>query len=286
MSFRKIDTGLFKGAPIRRSCPKPATEMFPTPVVGITTQMIRHAKWYKYVGEFGFNAVEINRQNSKLHFNLYFLEKVKQYMKGFDLSLHSGTAGIFQPLESFTKANLGVLHAEVDVCRFLGARQLVFHLNDGILSIENKKRLKQVMIYAADLGVEMIYESNSALVARYAYDILESFPELSYVLDLGHLNNGYGNGKLGCEIEEFVHRVRDRVIYIHASNNSGKRDEHASLEDGTLDWRRVLDMLDFKRIQKIILEVRSVEMVETSGMELMQYLEGGIPKYHVMGLRR
>jgi len=259
---------------------------FMTPVVGITTQMIRHAKWYKYIRELGFDAVEINRQNSKLHFNLYFLEKVKRYMKGFDLSLHSGTAGIFQPLESFTRANLAVLIAEVDVCRFLGARQFVFHLNDGILSPENKKRLKQVICYAADLGVEMIYESNSALIARYTYDILESFPELGYVLDLGHLNNGYGNGKLGCEIDEFVHSVRDRVIYVHASNNSGKRDEHRGLEDGTLDWRLVLDMLDFSRILKIILEVRSLEMVEASRTELMQYLEGDIPAYHVMGLRR
>ena len=238
------------------------------------------------LGDFGFDAVEINRQNSKLHFSLYFLEKVKQYMAGFDLSLHSGTAGIFQPFESFTKANLAVLMAEVDVCRFLGARQLVFHLNDGIMSLENKKRLKKVLSYAADSGVQMVYESNSVLVSRYAFDVLESFPGLGYVLDLGHLNNGYGNGKLGCEIHEFVQWVRERVIYIHASNNSGKKDEHEGLENGTLDWRRILDMLDLSRIQKIIIEVRSVEMVESSRKALLQYFGEDIPEYHVMGLRR
>ena len=260
--------------------------MFMTPLIGITTQIIRRAKWYKNVEELGFDAVEINRQNSKLHFNLFFLEKVKNYMEGYDLSLHSGTAGIFQPVENFTRANLAVLFAEVDVCRFLGARQLVFHLNNGVLSNENKKRLEWAISYAADQGVQMLYESNSALVARYAYDILESFPELGYVLDLGHLNNGYGNGRLGCEIDAFIHNVRERVVYIHASNNSGKRDEHTGLEEGTLDWRRVLDMLDLSRIQKIILEVRSVEMVEDSRMALIRYLEGDIPRYHVMGLRR
>lgn len=263
-------------------------EMFMTPVVGITTQMIRQAKWYKYIRELGFEAVEINRQNSKLHFNLHFLEKVKRYMKGLDLSLHSGTAGIFQPLESFTRANLAVLIAEVDVCRFLGARQFVFHLNDGILSPENKKSLKQIISYASDLGVEMIYESNSVLVAHYAYDLLESFPELGYVLDLGHLNNGYGRGKLGCEIDEFVRWVKDRVVYVHASNNSGKRDEHSGLEEGTLDWRRVLDMLDFSRILKIIIEVRCLKMVEDTRKELMRYLGCDIPSqiYHIMGSRR
>ena len=258
-----------------------------TPIVGITSQIIHQAKWYKYVGELGFDAIEINRQHSKLHFNLYFLEKVKRYMQGFDLSIHSGTAGIFQPYETFTKANLATLTAEVDVCHFLGARQLVFHLNDGFLSSENKKNLKQVVSYSAELGVEMLYESNSALVADYAYDVLESFPEFGYVLDLGHLNNGYGHGKLGCEIDEFVSQVASRVVYVHASNNSGRCDEHIGLDHGTLDWRDVLDMLDLSNVQKIIVEVRSLEMVEDSSRELMRYLSGVFfaPKYGAVGLR-
>ncbi|EFK05492.1 AP endonuclease, family 2 [delta proteobacterium NaphS2] len=262
--------------------------MLMTPVIGITTQVIRRAKWYKYIGELGFDAVEINRQNSKLHFNRFFLEKVKRYLEGFDISLHSGTAGIFQQTESFTSANLATLTAEVDVCRFLGSRQLVFHLNDGFMSIEEKKHLKQVISYAVDSGVEMLFESNSTLVARYAYDVLESFPELGYVLDLGHLNNGYGNNRLGCEIDTFVDTVRDRVVYVHASNNSGRRDEHEGLEHGTLDWRRILTMLDLSRIQKIILEVRSVEMVDTSRTKLMQFLGADVPmqQYRFVGFGR
>ena len=141
------------------------------PPIGITTQIIRHSKWYKHIGDLGFEAIEINRQNSKLHFNLYFLEKVKKYLEGFALSLHSGTSGIFQPYETFTKANLATLAAEVDICRFLGAEQFVFHLNEGFLSKENKKRLKEVISYGLDSGVTMLYESNSLLVADYAYDI-------------------------------------------------------------------------------------------------------------------
>jgi sugar phosphate isomerase/epimerase len=244
------------------------------PAIGITTQVIRRAKWYKFIGELGFNTIEINRRNSKLHFNLFFLEKVKRYMRGFDLSVHSGTAGIFQPHESFTKANLAILTAEIDVCSFLGARQFVFHLNDGIISPANKKRLKEVLLYAADSGVEMFYESNSALVAKYAFDLLDSFPELGYVLDLGHLNNGHGKGLLGCAIDEFVRQVKSRVTYLHASNNCGHRDEHNGLESGTLDWREVLNMLDMSKIAKIIIEVRDIYMIEESSAGLMGYLEG------------
>jgi sugar phosphate isomerase/epimerase len=245
-----------------------------TPAVGITTQIIRRVKWYKYIRELGFDAVEINRRDSKLHFNLYFLEKVKRYMEGLDLSVHSGTAGIFQPYESFTRANLATLQAEVDVCRFLGARQFVFHLNDGIFSSQEKSLLREVISYGTDLGVEMLYESNSTLVAADAFDVLETFPAIGYVLDLGHLNNGYGRGRLGCEIDEFIRQVKTRVVYVHASNNSGEGDEHIGLEDGILDWRHVLDMLDFSKISKIILEVRSLEMVKDSRRALRQYLNG------------
>ncbi len=100
---------------------------------------------------------------------------------------------------SFIRANLAILSEEVDVCRTLGARQFVFHLKDGILRPEDKKRLKDVVLFAADSGVEMMYESNSMLVAEYAYDVLDSFPDLGYVLDPGHLDNGYGRGRLGCD---------------------------------------------------------------------------------------
>lgn len=244
------------------------------PAVGVTTQVIRKSKWYKVIQDLGFDVIEINRQNSKLHFDLYFLEKVRRYMEGYDLSIHSGTSGIFQECETFTRANLAVLRAEIDECRILGARQFVFHITDGFLSPENKKKLRRVISYAADVGVEMLYESNNALVAEYAYDILGSFPELGYVLDLGHLNNGYGRGRLGCGIDEFVRRVKHRVVYVHASNNSGRQDEHNGIEEGTLDWRHVLDMLDMDQISKIIIEVRNLERVETSRQALIGYFVG------------
>ena len=261
-------------APSGARCERQGVERPMTPEIGITTQIIRKAKWYKYIHELGFDTVEINRQNSKLHFNHYFLEKVKRYMRGVNLSVHSGTAGVFQPFESFTRANLATLVAEIDVCRFLGAGQLVFHLGEGFVTPEIKQRLGEVILYAADRGVEMLYESNSTLIADYALDVLGSFPELGYVLDIGHLNNGFGRGKLGYGIDEFMLLVKDRVSYVHASNNSGRRDEHNALDSGTLNWRHVLDLLDLSRVQKIIIEVRHEYMVGNSAAELTRYLEG------------
>ena len=163
------------------------------PNIGITTQIIRRSKWYKEIDSFGFNTIEINRQNSKLYFDPYFLEKVKRYTRGYDLSIHSGTKGIFHSHGNFTKANLAVLIAEIDLCSMLGAKQLVFHLNNKRLTTENEKRLRDAIDYAKGLSIRMMYESDSRLVACDAYKILESFSDVGYVFDLGHFNNGIGN---------------------------------------------------------------------------------------------
>ena len=245
------------------------------PKIGITTHIIRKAKWYKYLQALGFKTIEINRQNSKLYFNLYFLEKVKRYIDSYDLSIHSGTKGIFQPNKHFTEANIAVVTAEIDACAMLGAKQLVFHLNDGTLSGEEKRRLEELVTYAKGLDIRMMYESNSTMVARDVYDILGSFTDIGYVLDLGHLNNGVGTGRLGCEIDEFIGNIQNRVEYIHASNNCGTRDEHETLANGTLNWRHVLDMLDLSRVKKIIIEVRNLDMVESTFDDLTHYLGHG-----------
>lgn len=242
------------------------------PKIGITTQVIQESKWYKGLNSLGYKTVEINRLNSKLYFDMYFLEKVKRYIRGYDLSIHSGTRGIFHPNASFTNADLAVLAAELDMCSMLGIDQFVFHLNCEMLTIENKKRLKDVIDYAADLNVMMMFESDSHFFAHDTYDVLESFNDIGYVLDIGHLNNSRGKRLLGCDMEDFIQNVKSRVTYIHASNNSGTRDDHFGLESGTLDWEHVLDLLDLSQVFKIIIEVRNIAMVKNSFRDLDAYI--------------
>ena len=44
--------------------------MVALPEIGLASQIVHRAKWYKFIGRLGFKAVEINRQHSKLQFNL------------------------------------------------------------------------------------------------------------------------------------------------------------------------------------------------------------------------
>ena len=243
------------------------------PAIGATSQVIRPSKWYKSATQLGFEALEINRRDSKLHLNTFFLEKVKRYLGGMDISLHSATTGIFQELESFSQAELATLQAEVDVCRILGAGELVFHLNANRLDTRQSRRLRPVIEYAHDNGILPIYESNAGMNAKQVFKVLELFPNIGFALDLGHLNNGLGRHLLGSTAEAFIESIKHRTVYIHANNNDGIRDQHLGLDNGSLDWRAVLDRLEINRIRKIIIEVCSADYLDTSRRALSRYFE-------------
>ena len=75
------------------------------------------------------------------------------------------------------------------------------------------------------------------------------------------------------DLNEFVDKIKSRVIYVHAHNNNGLHDEHKSLEKGTLDWKFVLDKLDFSKIRKIMMEVRTTEDILNTKNLLEDYLK-------------
>jgi sugar phosphate isomerase/epimerase len=243
------------------------------PEIGTTSQVIRSSKWYKSATQLGFKALEINRRDSKLHLNTFFLEKVKRYLEGLEISLHSATTGIFQELESFSQAELSTLQAEVDVCRILGAGELVFHLNANRLDARQSRRLRPVIDYAHDNGILPIYESNAGMNAKQVFKVLELFPDIGFALDLGHLNNGVGRNLLGSTVDAFIESIKHRIVYIHANNNDGIGDQHLGLDNGSLDWRAVLDRLEINRIRKIIIEVCSADYLDASRRALGRYFE-------------
>jgi sugar phosphate isomerase/epimerase len=250
-----------------------AQHHFQWPLIGVTSQVIRISKWYKAAVQLGFDALEINRRNSKLHLSTFYLEKIKRYLNGLQISLHSATTGIFQELESFSSAELAVLRAEVDVARILGADELIFHINAGRLDDGKRRKLRPVIDYAHASGILPIYESDAGMNAGQVLKVLDMFPDLGYALDLGHLNNGWGRNLLGCRIDTFIEKIKHRVVYVHANNNDGIRDQHHGLEQGCLDWRSVLDRLDPSQIRKIIIEVCSTEHLEDSQRVLRSYFE-------------
>ncbi len=244
-----------------------------TPKIGINTSTFNQKEWYKEIGKSEYKVLEIGRRNATLYLDPAWINKIKPYLKGFDLSLHSGTVKVFTENVQFTNTELDMLKSEIIICEMIGAKELIFHLKHDKLTKKEASQLRKVLNYAKKHNVEMIYESNGIIVADVALDFLKRFPDINYNLDLGHLNNGYGRGMLGCEIDEFINKIKNRIVYVHAHNNSGKKDEHIALRDGTLDWKHVLNLLDMSVVRKIIMEVKSLDDIIKTQKDLDSFFK-------------
>jgi len=242
-----------------------------SPKIGISTKVFNQKTWYKEIKNFNCKNIEISGRTATLYLDPVWIKKIKPYLKGFNLSLHSRTIKIFTKSPQFTLTELNILKSEILICKMIGAKELIFHLKHDKLTRSEASKLRKIIDFAKKHKIQMIYESNGIIVANVALDFLKRFPDVNYNLDLGHLNNGYGRGMLGCELDEFIKKIKNRVVYVHAHNNSGKKDEHIALRDGTLDWKHVLDMLDMSKIKKIIIEVRTLKDAKKTKKDLDNY---------------
>jgi sugar phosphate isomerase/epimerase len=248
------------------------------PKIGLKTDNI----FYEGEDNLNFDVLEITTKDPKFTFNIKKVLKIKEYLKGKDVSMHTQTSRIFScnvhKVPSFNEAELNVLKAEIIVSKILGIKELIFHLKQEKLTKKEKSILKGILLFAKKKNVELIYESNQNLIASTCLDVLASFPKLQYTLDLGHLNTSIGNKTLGMDLNEFIDKIKNRVIYVHAHNNNGLEDEHKSLEKGTLDWKSVLDKLDLSKIRKILMEVRTAEDILNTKKLLEDYFNKQIKK--------
>lgn len=243
------------------------------PKLGFKTTNI----FYEGKDKVDFEVLEIITKDPKFEFNIKKVLNIKEFLKGKDLSMHTQTSRIFScnnyKIPSFNEAELGVLKAELIVSKILGIKEFIFHLKQEKLTKQEKEKLKEIFDFAKKNKVEMIYESNKKFYSETCLDVLNSFPQLKYNLDLGHLNTAIGNKTLGMNLNEFIDKIKSRVVYVHAHNNDGVHDEHKSLEKGTLDWKSVLDRLDLSKVHKIIMEVRTTEDILNTKKILEEYIK-------------
>jgi len=233
--------------------------------------------YYDKPDKINMKTVEITTKDPALRFNIKKIIKAKKQLKGKDLSMHTSTSRIFScksyKYPEFNEAELNILKAEIILCSMLGAKQLITHLKQEKLTKAEENKFRELLKYARSKGVEIIYESNGFFDGRVAIDVLKRFPKLKYNLDLGHLNTAIENKTLGIPLRDFIEAIKKRIVYIHAHNNNGK-DDHKALDDGTLKWEPILDMIDIKRVRKIIIEARTAKDIRKTKKLLEDYLRG------------
>lgn len=217
-----------------------------------------------------FEGYEI--RNLAGYFNIIKIMKLKDKLKGNDLSLHSQLGRVFsckkENIPEFAEAELNILKSEIIVSKIFGVKQINLHMKEEEFSEEEIRQFNEIIDFAESKGIEIIYE-NHVCSEEIILRVLETFPRLKFCLDFGHLNAAIYHKNFNMDIYEFLDKVKERLVHIHAHNNHGEKDEHNSLDNGNFPWKEVLEKLKGSNLRKIILEnkeekdsYKSKELVE------------------------
>lgn len=163
-------------------------------------------------------------------------------------------------------------HHAVDIAVELGAGTVIFHAN-FIAAIRNPDYRqswhdrsvafwRSMADYAGHHGVMLAVENMWEFDPRIICDVLTEIdhPNLRACLDVGHAH-------LFSDVpfETWLAVIQPWLVHVHLNNNDGKIDEHHALDDGVMDFNRILPMLRaFPRPLTYTLEMDRVEEMRAS----------------------
>lgn len=132
-----------------------------------------------------------------------------------------------------------------------------------------RESLKAIDAASRDAGVVVAIENMPQVpffLGRTAAD-LESLidgTDLGVCFDIGHANTA-------GQIDEMIDTFGDRIVNVHIHDNNGKRDEHLTIGDGSIDFPRVLGRMGWYGGNWII-ESKNFESAVESQSRLLKML--------------
>ncbi|MBI5930282.1 MAG: sugar phosphate isomerase/epimerase [Chloroflexi bacterium] len=106
--------------------------------------------------------------------------------------------------------------------------------------------------------LENMWEFDPSIIRRVLEEVGSS--ALAACLDIGH-------SQLFSHLllEDWLQDLNDWIAHIHINNNYGEIDEHLALDDGVLDYEKILPRLaELPRTPTIVLEIERIEDIEHS----------------------
>jgi len=155
------------------------------------------------------------------------------------LVVHGGNLPSDYPLKLINKANMNLLTSLRELVEVAEKKEI-------IIGLENNAR---------GFNVKMVKNKDEHLF--FLEKINSRF--LRAVLDIGHAN------LYGLSIEDYTRKIKDFLVEIHLHNNEGVKDVHFPLNQGNIDIKKFLDLVDELKISvPLVLEVTSLEDFEKS----------------------
>ena len=210
--------------------------------------------WVRAAKGLGFDFIEIlsewphylSRDNLAL-----FREALDSY--GMKATVHApfSDVNIASFNDRIRSASLKIIRETLELSAELGALAVTIHPGHcSPVSVKNRREylgihresLRKIARWSEEYGVKVGVENMPRFPILDAQNcdrlakIIEGV-EIGVTFDVGHLNTTTRN------FDRFLELFGDRIVHVHLHDNSGERDEHLPIGDGTVPWRRVLPKL-------------------------------------------
>jgi sugar phosphate isomerase/epimerase len=119
--------------------------------------------------------------------------------------------------------------------------------------------LEEIKVFAAQRGVQVLLENipnEHSTAERLNYFLGQTHLDLGYCFDIGHAH-------LGAGIDHEFELMKDRIRSTHLHDNNGEEDSHLFPFNGTIDWRRAMELLRSRPDQyPLLLELKEPPKLE------------------------
>ena len=204
------------------------------------------------IRESGFDYVDLTFEPSRARSSDIDVPRVRAALADAGLAAIGHTAyylPIASAIDELRAVALRELERCIDVSAALGITKVNVHpdprvpLHEPEFVVEqNIKSFRWLTRYAADRGVQLLFENLSGLFGRpdVLGRIFDAVPGLGLLLDFGHTNLSVPRNNA----DEILERIGSRLAHVHMSDNrGGDQDLHLPLGAGRIDWEWVVRLL-------------------------------------------
>ena len=166
---------------------------------------------------------------------------------------------IHAPISDINLASLNERIREDSILEILTTAETAANLNIDLITIhpgltsmsvpymeekaveKAKRSLSAIDRISSEYGVRIAVENMPAfpfMLGRTAEELKELIgsTNLGFCLDIGHANTT-------DQIDDLIREFRDRLINVHIHDNHGEHDEHLTLGEGSIDFKKVINDL-------------------------------------------
>jgi len=222
--------------------------------------IIKEIEW---IGKNGFDFVDLFIEEDQIMPEKIDIKKTKQAIDKYKLGVVGHTAW-YMPIGSPSRALRDAAIKEISrafrVFEKLGAKYVTVHANwpSGMFSTEEGidfqvESLKILAKKAKKHKLSIMYESLDGKkdTLENVEAILSKVPEIFFHIDIGHVNVH------GRKPEEFIKKLKDRLVHVHMHDNDGSKDLHIPIGCGNIDWNSLIKTLKNNYDGTITLEIFS-----------------------------